>query len=168
MNCEIIAVGDEVLTGDILNTNAQYIAACLEDAGARVLRQTVVGDDPAQIRQALAAALNRCDIVITTGGLGPTYDDITKEAAAELMGVPLRRNGEILQELYRYFADTHREMTKNNLKQADIPEGASPLPNPNGTAPGILLQKDGKLLIQLPGPPREMLAYTMGVRAAAQ
>ncbi len=156
MNCEIIAVGDEVLTGDILNTNAQYIAACLEDAGARVLRQTVVGDDPAQIRQALAAALNRCDIVITTGGLGPTYDDITKEAAAELMGVPLRRNGEILQELYRYFADTHREMTKNNLKQADIPEGASPLPNPNGTAPGILLQKDGKLLIQLPGPPREM------------
>ena len=86
MNCEIIAVGDEVLTGDILNTNAQYIAACLEDAGARVLRQTVVGDDPAQIRQALAAALNRCDIVITTGGLGPTYDDITKEAAAELMG----------------------------------------------------------------------------------
>lgn len=156
MNCEIIAVGDEVLFGDILNTNAQYIAAGLSDAGAVVQWQTVAGDSPALIRQALATALTRCDTVITTGGLGPTYDDITKEAAAEWLGVPLRRNEAIAQQLRDYFASTGREMTENNLKQADIPEGAMPLPNPNGTAPGILLQKDGKLLIQLPGPPREM------------
>lgn len=157
MNCEIIAVGDEVLTGDIVNTNAREIAAGLEDAGVRVRRQTVTSDNPAEIRQTLAEAFDRSDVILTIGGLGPTYDDITRESAAEQMGVPLVRDPETERRIREYFTATGRELTDNNWRQAMIPEGGEALVNLNGTAPGIWLEKDGKILVQLPGPPRECL-----------
>ena len=157
MNCEIIAVGEEVLTGDIINTNGQAIAAGLCDAGIRVIRQTVVGDDDAAIRAALREAVERAEIVVTIGGLGPTYDDITKEAAAEAMGAALRRDPAAEADIRAYFAAVGRIPTENNWKQADLPEGGEALPNSNGTAPGVWLERDGRVLIQLPGPPRECL-----------
>ena len=157
MNCEIIAVGEEVLTGDIVNTNGQAIAAGLCDAGIRVIRQTVVGDDDAAIRAALREAVERAEIVVTIGGLGPTYDDITKEAAAEAMGAALRRDPAAEADIRAYFAAVGRIPTENNWKQADLPEGGEALPNSNGTAPGVWLERDGRVLIQLPGPPRECL-----------
>ena len=157
MNCEIIAVGEEVLTGDIVNTNGQAIAAGLCDAGIRVIRQTVVGDDDAAIRAALREAVERAEIVVTIGGLGPTYDDITKEAAAEAMGAALRRDPAVEADIRAYFAAVGRIPTENNWKQADLPEGGEALPNSNGTAPGVWLERDGRVLIQLPGPPRECL-----------
>ena len=157
LNCEIIAVGDEVLTGDIVNTNAREIAAGLDGIGVRVVRQTVTGDDPAEIRQALAGAFGRCDVILTIGGLGPTYDDITRESAAGQMGVPLVRDPETERRIRDYFAATGRELTENNWRQAMIPQGGEALPNDNGTAPGIWLEREGKILIQLPGPPRECL-----------
>ena len=157
MNCEIIAVGEEVLTGDIVNTNGQAIAAGLCDAGIRVIRQTVVGDDDAAIRAVLREAVERAEIVVTIGGLGPTYDDITKEAAAEAMGAALRRNPAVEADIRAYFAAVGRIPTENNWKQADLPEGGEALPNSNGTAPGVWLERDGRVLIQLPGPPRECL-----------
>ena len=157
MNCEIIAVGEEVLTGDIVNTNGQAIAAGLCDAGIRVIRQTVVGDDDAAIRAALREAVERAEIVVTIGGLGPTYDDITKEAAAEAMGAALRRDPAAEADIRAYFAAVGRIPTENNWKQADLPEGGEALPNSNGTAHGVWLERDGRVLIQLPGPPRECL-----------
>ena len=157
MNCEIIAVGEEVLTGDIVNTNGQAIAAGLCDAGIWVIRQTVVGDDDAAIRAALREAVERAEIVVTIGGLGPTYDDITKEAAAEAMGAALRRDPAVEADIRAYFAAVGRIPTENNWKQADLPEGGEALPNSNGTAPGVWLERDGRVLIQLPGPPRECL-----------
>ena len=157
MNCEIIAVGEEVLTGDIVNTNGQAIAAGLCDAGIRVIRQTVVGDDDAAIRATLREAVERAEIVVTIGGLGPTYDDITKEAAAEAMGAALRRDPAVEADIRAYFAAVGRIPTENNWKQADLPEGGEALPNSNGTAPGVWLERDGRVLIQLPGPPRECL-----------
>ena len=128
MNCEIIAVGEEVLTGDIVNTNGQAIAAGLCDAGIRVIRQTVVGDDDAAIRTALREAVERAEIVVTIGGLGPTYDDITKEAAAEAMGAALRRDPAVEADIRAYFAAVGRIPTENNWKQADLPEGGEALP----------------------------------------
>ncbi|MEI3580811.1 MAG: competence/damage-inducible protein A [Acutalibacteraceae bacterium] len=153
MNCEIIAVGDEVLTGDIVNTNAREIAAGLEDAGVRVRRQTVTSDNPAEIRQTLAEAFDRSDVILTIGGLGPTYDDITRESAAKQMGVPLVRDPETERRIREYFTATGRELTDNNWRQAMIPEGGEALVNLNGTAPGIWLEKDGKILVQLPARP---------------
>ena len=157
MNCEIIAVGDEVLTGDILNTNAREIAAGLEEAGVHIHRQTVTGDEPAAIRQALAEAFARCDLILTIGGLGPTYDDITRESAAEQMGVSLVRDPETERRIREYFTSTGRELTDNNWRQAMIPQGGEALVNHNGTAPGIWLEQGEKILVQLPGPPRECL-----------
>lgn len=157
MNCEIIAVGDEVLTGDILNTNAREIAAGLEEAGVHIHRQTVTGDEPAAIRQALAEAFARCDLILTIGGLGPTYDDITRESAAEQMGVSLVRDPETERRIREYFTSTGRELTDNNWRQAMIPQGGEALVNHNGTAPGIWLEQCEKILVQLPGPPRECL-----------
>ena len=157
MNCEIIAVGDEVLTGDILNTNAREIAAGLEEAGVHIHRQTVTGDEPAAIRQALAEAFARCDLILTIGGLGPTYDDITRESAAEQTGVSLVRDPETERRIREYFTSTDRELTDNNWRQAMIPQGGEALVNHNGTAPGIWLEQGEKILVQLPGPPRECL-----------
>lgn len=156
MKAEILCVGTELLLGDIVNTNAVYLAKELAKLGINVYHQAVVGDNPERLKASLKEALSRCDLVITTGGLGPTCDDLTKETAAEVLGLPMEENAEELQHIKEYFQKINRTMTDNNRKQALIPKGAVILKNGFGTAPGILAENNGKLLALLPGPPREM------------
>ncbi len=156
MTAEIFCIGTEVLIGDITNTNAAYIAKRLSEAGINVYYHTVCGDNKARMSKCLDIALSRGDLVITTGGLGPTYDDITKEIIADKLGVSLVLDERILTRLEEYFAKSGRTMTENNKKQAYIPEGADIFENSFGTADGIAIKKDGKTVIMLPGPPREM------------
>ena len=153
---EIICVGTELLMGSTLNTNATEIAAALAGIGLNLYHSSVVGDNPARLAEAVKLALSRADIVITTGGLGPTYDDLTKETVAACMGKKLVLHPECLKEIEEYFARAHREMAPTNEKQAWLPEGCTVLRNPNGTAPGCLMETDGKKVAVLPGPPREM------------
>ncbi len=156
-SCEILCVGTEILLGDIVNTNAQYIAMGLARLGIDVYFQTVVGDNPARLESALQIAKGRADIIITTGGLGPTYDDLTKETVARSFGRKLVMDEKCLEELTSFFTRLGREMTENNKKQAMMPEGSIILENPQGTAPGCLIEgDDGKVAIMMPGPPREM------------
>lgn len=156
-SCEIICVGTEILLGDIVNTNAQYIAAGLAKLGIDVYYQTVVGDNAERFGRALEIAKGRADVIITTGGLGPTYDDLTKETVAESFGRKLMMNERCLNDLTCFFAHNHRTMTVNNKKQAMMPEGSIVLDNPQGTAPGCIIEgEDGKIAIMMPGPPREM------------
>lgn len=156
MTAEILCVGTEILLGDIVNTNAVYLSKELAKLGINVFRQSVVGDNPQRLKESLQEALSRCDLVITTGGLGPTCDDLTKETAAEVLGLPMEENTEELRHITEYFKKLGRTMTENNRKQALIPKGARILKNGYGTAPGILAENNGKLLALLPGPPREM------------
>ena len=156
MKAEILCVGTELLLGDIVNTNAVYLAKELAKLGINVYHQAVVGDNPERLKASLKEALSRCDLVITTGGLGPTCDDLTKETAAEVLGLPMEENAEELQHIKEYFKKINRTMTDNNRKQALIPKGAVILKNGFGTAPGILAENNGKFLALLPGPPREM------------
>ena len=158
-NAEILCVGTELLLGDVVNTNAAYIARKLAMLGIGVYHQSVVGDNPKRLEEALADSFSRADLVILSGGLGPTYDDLTKETVAAYFGRKLVRDEAVLGEIERYFAARYGDiskMTPNNRKQADIPEGARALANPNGTAPGILIEGEGKTAILLPGPPREL------------
>lgn len=156
MNAEILAVGTELLLGDIVNTNAQYIAVELANLGIGVQHQVVVGDNPQRLKDAIALSLSRSDILITTGGLGPTCDDITKETVAEVLGLPMKLNDESLDRIESFFKKLGREMTENNRKQAMLPEGSVVFQNDWGTAPACAVEKDGKIVILLPGPPREM------------
>lgn len=156
MRAEIIAVGTEILLGDIVNTNAQFLARELAGVGIEVFRQTVVGDNPERLRRAFEDALANCDMVITTGGLGPTEDDLTKETACEVLGMSPVLHEPSLAALEAFFKKIGREIAKSNYKQVYFPEEATVLSNPNGTAPGAILPKDGKTVIVLPGPPREM------------
>lgn len=156
MIAEILCVGTELLLGDIVNTNAVYLSKELAKLGINVFRQSVVGDNPQRLKESLKEALSRCDLVITTGGLGPTCDDLTKETAAEVLGLSMEENAEELKHISEYFKKLGRTMTENNRKQALIPKGARILKNGYGTAPGILAENNGKLLALLPGPPREM------------
>jgi len=158
MTAEIIAVGTELLLGDTLNTNAQYLSKELAGLGVSVYRHTVVGDNPERLETAFSEAFSRADIVITSGGLGPTQDDLTKEIGARYFGKKLVMDEAALKTLESFFTRTGRVMTENNKKQAMMPEGATLIPNNNGTAPGCMIQDDksGKTLIMLPGPPREL------------
>ena len=156
LTAEIFCIGTEVLIGDIVNTNAAYIARRLSESGINVYYHSVCGDNNGRMKECLDLALSRSDLVITTGGLGPTYDDITKEMVAEKFGLPLILNEEILERLTGYFEKSGRVMTGNNKKQAYIPEGAHVFSNLFGTADGIAVTKDNKTVIMLPGPPREM------------
>ena len=154
---EILCVGTELLIGDIVNTNAAYLSRRLAALGIGVYRQSVVGDNPARLAADLRTALERADLVITSGGLGPTYDDLTKETAATVFGRTMSMHAESLARIERYFSATGRVMTENNKKQAMMPEGAIVFPNDYGTAPALALENDqGKVLIMLPGPPREL------------
>ena len=153
---EIICVGTELLMGSTLNTNATEIAAALTGIGWNLYHSSVVGDNPKRLEEALKLALSRADLVITTGGLGPTYDDLTKETVAACMGKKLVLHPECLKEIEEYFARAHRKMAPTNEKQAWLPEDCIVLRNPNGTAPGCLTEADGKQIAVLPGPPREM------------
>ncbi|MBR2636370.1 MAG: competence/damage-inducible protein A [Oscillospiraceae bacterium] len=153
---EILCVGTELLLGDIVNTNAAFLSRQLAQLGIGVYHQTVVGDNPARLKQAVEEALGRSDLVIMTGGLGPTYDDITKEVTAAALGLPLVWNETAYERMQSYFARTGRVLTENNKKQAMAPEGSVVFQNDNGTAPGFAVERDGKTAILLPGPPSEM------------
>ena len=156
MKAEIVAVGTEILLGDIVNTNAQYLSKELASIGIEVFRQEVVGDNKVRLLEVFDEAFKRSDIVITTGGLGPTQDDLTKETACEFFGYQLVRHEESYNYLVTRYKKINRELTSNNLKQVDFPKEAIVLPNPNGTAPGAILEKNNKFIIVLPGPPKEM------------
>jgi len=157
MNAEIIAVGTELLMGQIANTNAQYLTSRLADLGINVYFHIVVGDNPGRLKSCLDQALERSDIVITTGGLGPTKDDLTKETIAEALGLPLVLHQESLDYIRDFFEKLNRPMCENNVKQAYLPAGCEIIPNRNGTAPGCIVRKGEKTVIMLPGPPKEMI-----------
>ena len=158
MKAEILAVGTELLLGDILNTNAQFLAQELANLGIEVYYQTVVGDNPQRLKDTIFHAFSRADFIITTGGLGPTEDDLTKETAAEYFGERLILDERALGRIRKYFDRTGRVMTENNVKQAMVPEkNGIVLYNDNGTAPGIIMEKNGKMIVMLPGPPRETI-----------
>ena len=155
MHVEIVAVGTELLLGEIANTDAQDISAGLAELGFATLYHTVVGDNPDRLRDVLRQALARADVVITTGGLGPTYDDLTKELCAEVFGLPLELHRPSLDRIRSFFDSIGREMTHNNEKQAYLPRGCTVFDNDWGTAPGCAMEKDGRHLLMLPGPPSE-------------
>jgi len=152
MNCEILAVGTELLMGEIVNSDAQMISRGLNEHGFNVYWHTVVGDNPVRLREALETAKSRADVLITTGGLGPTADDLTKETVAEVFGRPLQMDQAQLVGLKERMGP---QMTPNNEKQAMLPEGCTVLVNDWGTAPGCAFEADGCHVIMLPGPPRE-------------
>jgi len=156
MNAEIIAVGTEILLGDIVNTNSQFLARRLADFGISLFHQSVVGDNEERLTEELSEAFKRCALVITTGGLGPTTDDITKETAAKFFKKPLVLDDASLKNLERIFSRQNRPVSEGNLKQAYFPEGSKILPNDNGTAPGCIINENNNILIILPGPPREV------------
>lgn len=156
MKAEILCVGTELLIGDIVNTNAAYLSKKLSENGIFVYHHTVVGDNDGRLREALSDALGRSDVVVMTGGLGPTYDDMTKETVSSVMGKKLVRHEESEKRILAYFARTDRVPTPNNMKQALMPEGATVFENNFGTAPGCAIESGGKTVVMLPGPPKEM------------
>jgi nicotinamide-nucleotide amidase len=156
VRAEILAIGSELLTPLRSDTNALYLTEKLLEVGVAVGARVTVADDAALLESAFRAALSRADLVIATGGLGPTEDDLTREAAAAALGRPLTRDPAILDALRERFARYRRVMAPVNEKQADVIEGAQVLPNTQGTAPGQLVQADGRWLLLLPGPPGEM------------
>lgn len=154
---EILCVGTELLMGDIVNTNAAYLSRRLATLGIGVYRQAVVGDNAARLEEDIRAALSRSDLVLMSGGLGPTYDDITKETVAAVLGRKMAMHAPSLARIEAYFKELGRVMTENNKKQAVMPEGAIVFENRYGTAPALALEDDsGKVLVMLPGPPREL------------
>lgn len=158
-SAEIICVGTELLLGEILNSNAQYLAQQLAKLGIPHYYQTVVGDNVLRLQKALAIACERSRLIIFTGGLGPTPDDLTTEAIADFFEVPLSERPEIVEDIARKYALRGREMTPNNRKQALLPDGAKELPNPTGSAPGIIWQpRNGLTILTFPGVPSEMHA----------
>jgi competence/damage-inducible protein CinA-like protein len=167
----IIAVGSELLTPTRLDTNSLYITEVLNGIGIDVLGKAVVGDDPAELEGQFAQALARSDLVVFTGGLGPTEDDLTRETVAAHLGLALHEDARIIDAIERRFAARGWKMPAINRRQAMVPEGAIALDNPNGTAPGLWLEHHGKGIVLLPGPPREMrpmLAKLVAERLAAR
>ena len=156
MKTEIIAVGTELLSPDHIDTNSLYLTGKLNDVGWEVRRKTVVGDGLEDIADAIRAALSRSELVILSGGLGPTEDDRTRAAAVMALGRSMTRSGKILEELRRRFAARGFRMNENNERQADVIDGAEVLDNPFGTAPGQWIETNGRFVALLPGPPREL------------
>lgn len=156
MKAEIIAVGSELLTPDRLDTNSLYLTRELNRLGVAVVRKTVVGDDPGALREAFRDALGRVDLVLSTGGLGPTLDDLTRDAVSDLLRRKLLLNDGVLRHIEARFRRFGRTMSENNRRQALVPEGATALENPSGTAPGLWLETEGRVLILLPGPSAEL------------
>ncbi len=158
MKAEIISVGTELLLGDIVNTNSQYIAKELASIGIEVYHQSTVGDNVDRLYECFKESLERSDVVITTGGLGPTTDDLTKEVAAKYFGQELKLHEPSWEYIKSLIESRGKKVAPNNKKQAYFPESAIVLKNNNGTAPGAVLRQDNKAIIVLPGPPREMVA----------
>jgi nicotinamide-nucleotide amidase len=157
VKAEVVGVGTELLLGQIANTNAQKISSALASVGVDVYYHTAVGDNLGRITDVLSRAIERSKVVVTTGGLGPTSDDVTREAVAQALGVRLVRHEELAAELRSFFERRGRRMPESNLRQVDLPLGAVPIPA-EGTAPGFHIERDGRLLIALPGVPWEMEA----------
>jgi nicotinamide-nucleotide amidase len=155
---EILAAGSELLTPHRIDTNSLHLTAQLNELGIEVRAKAVVGDDRSDLTAWLQGALERVDLVVTTGGLGPTDDDLTREAAAEALGLPLDENPEVLRTIELRFERRRMAMPPINRRQARVPRGAAWLPNPNGTAPGLWIEHGERVLVLLPGPPREMQA----------
>lgn len=156
MRAEIIAVGSELLTPERVDTNSLFITERLNEIGIEVKVKTIVGDDRAELRAIVTQALARSDLIITTGGLGPTDDDVTREAVAETLHVRLDIDETILERIRARFATRGIRMPDINIRQALVPHGAVPLENPNGTAPGLWIEPGDRIVLLLPGPPREM------------
>ncbi|WP_334110513.1 competence/damage-inducible protein A [Thermodesulfitimonas autotrophica] len=156
MRAEIIFTGTELLLGQVLNTHAQCLGQELAALGVEIVRHTTVGDDWEGLTSALREALRRADLIITTGGLGPTSDDLTLAAVADVLGLPLVLNETVLSWIKEYFARRGQAVPENLTRQAYFPEGAIVLPNAAGTAPGCIVEKEGKIIVSLPGPPREL------------
>lgn len=156
MNAEIIAIGSELLLGQIANTNAQFISKQLASIGVNVYYHSVVGDNEARVKEVLLQAKQRSTLVVLTGGLGPTKDDLTKEAIASFLNRNLVEHEYSLHKIQKYFEDRARVMTDNNRKQALVFEGSSVFPNEYGMAPGMALEESGVHYMLLPGPPKEM------------
>ena len=152
----IISTGTELLLGDVVETNSVFISRRLASMGIRVVGKSVVGDSRSSLEKAFRLGLEMGDIVIATGGLGPTRDDITKEVACGVMGCSLELRPEEVARIREFFKRRNRDMPESNLRQAMFPPEARVLSNPRGTAPGMFLEKDGRTVILLPGPPREM------------
>lgn len=158
MVVELVCVGTELLLGNIVNTNAAYLSVKCAELGLSMFHQSVVGDNEERLADVLKTALDRSDVVILCGGLGPTKDDLTKEVAASVMGMELKEDHHSRERIEEYFKNSrHKVITDNNWKQALVPEGAIVLDNDNGTAPGIIMEKKGKSVILLPGPPNELV-----------
>ncbi len=157
MIAEIVSVGTELLMGQIVDSNAAYISSRLPEVGYRVYFRQTVGDNLERLTQTLKLALSRADVVITIGGLGPTMDDLTREGIAAALGEPLILDHDLQAELQEKFRQRGYPMVESILRQAYRPACARPLPNPNGTAPGLITEKDGQAVIALPGPPAELI-----------
>jgi nicotinamide-nucleotide amidase len=156
MKAEILSIGTELLLGEITDTNASFLAAELPALGIDLYWISQVGDNQARLVKVLRRAWQRSDLILTTGGLGPTADDITREAIAEVLGERLKGDPALERELRDFFARLAREMPLTNLKQATIIPSAQAIPNPSGTAPGWWVERDGRIIVAMPGPPREM------------
>ena len=156
MKTAILSVGTEILFGQIVNTNTVYLSQQMNMLGFDVMYHYTVGDNPKRVEEMIDLAFQDCDLILTTGGLGPTQDDLTKEVACKALDDTLVMMDDVLEEITKYFKTLGREMTENNKKQAIMPSRATVFHNDAGTAPGFALEKDGKCIICMPGPPREM------------
>lgn len=156
MNAEIVTTGTELLLGEIVDTNAAHIARQLREVGVNLFYKTTVGDNQGRLAEVLRLGLSRSDVILVTGGLGPTVDDITREAVAEATHRPLELRPDLAEHIRALFAGWGRQLTDNNLRQAYLPQGARALPNPIGTAPGFVVEHQGRAILAMPGVPREM------------
>ncbi|PIE34347.1 competence/damage-inducible protein A [candidate division KSB3 bacterium] len=156
MNAEIVAIGTELLLGQIVDTNSVYMAEQLNRIGIGVIYKTIVGDNRERLRSVLSRALDRSDVVITSGGIGPTEDDLTREIAADVTERNLVFHQDLSDQIRQIFTDRNLPYKENNRRQAYIPEGAIPIENPQGTAPGYIIETERGILLSLPGVPREM------------
>ncbi len=157
MRCDVLAVGTELLLGQIVDTNSAWIGEQLAAAGIDTFEHRKVGDNQARVVRCLTDMLERADAVLVCGGLGPTPDDLTREAIAEVMGVSLERRDELVEHIRAMFGSRAREMTENNLRQADVPAGGAAIPNPIGTAPGLRCPVGDRIVYAVPGVPYEMM-----------
>jgi nicotinamide-nucleotide amidase len=155
-NAEIVAIGSELLLGQIVDTNSAWMAQRLTALGVNLYFKSVVGDNPARMREVIARAVERADIVITSGGIGPTQDDLTREIVAEVAGRKLTQDAGMLEQVEEHFRRRGRPMTPNNIRQSYMPEGAIPVKNPNGTAPSFIVEDPRAVIFSLPGVPVEM------------
>jgi nicotinamide-nucleotide amidase len=160
MRAEVISIGTELLLGHIVDTNAAWLAERLAEAGVDLYFRTTVGDNAGRIADAVRIAMERADVVITTGGLGPTVDDVTREGIAQAVGAPLVLEPVLVEQIRERFAKWGRAMSENNVRQAYIPRGATPVENPVGTAPCFIVEHAGRSIFVLPGVPREMKHLT--------